>query len=167
MITEQKFNRYSIARLDFEKAAEFATEALQHLPNSIIYEALVFSAVVCYYRPFSSNEKDVNAPATSSLNVKEFSSWTQDEENLHARCKELRNQALAHSEWGHNPTGLDKLNGVISSRPFSLFSAGVDISSLIQLAKRLATVCHHARADYVHQRQHSSDNSPNLQSPLK
>jgi hypothetical protein len=150
MITEQSFNRYSIATIDFMKAAEFATEAQQHSPASLIYEALVFAAVVCYHRPFSSNEKNKNANAASSLTIEEFSSLTQEEMSIHTLSKELRNQALAHSEWEHNPTGLDETNRVISSRPFPIVSAGVNLSSLSKLANKLARECHHVRANYVY-----------------
>ncbi len=149
MITEQEFNRYSIATFDFEKAAEFANEAQQHSPNSLAYEALVFVAVVCYYRPFSPNEKNKNAKAASRLKLEEFSPLTQEEQAIHSKCEELRNQALAHSEWHRNPTGLDS-NGIISSRPFSLVSAGLDFLSLSNLAQRLAIECHYMRSNYIY-----------------
>ena len=151
MITEQEFNRYSISTFDFEKAVEFVTEAQQHSPATLIYEALVFAAIVCYYRPFSPNEKDKNAKATAMLKIEEFSPLTQEEQAIHAKCKELRNQALAHSEWRFNPTGFDYSSAIISSRPFSLVSAGIDLSALSNLARRFAGECHSKRANFVFQ----------------
>jgi hypothetical protein len=48
--SDEGFHRYSISFHDFEKALEFAEEAAQHQPNTITYEALMFAAIVSYYR---------------------------------------------------------------------------------------------------------------------
>ncbi|MBV5271191.1 MAG: hypothetical protein JZU55_16415, partial [Afipia sp.] len=76
-------------------------------PATLAHEALVFTAIVSYYRPFSPNEKNKNAQATSQLKLDDFSPLSHEELGLHEKCKELRNQALAHSEYKHNPTRLD------------------------------------------------------------
>jgi hypothetical protein len=149
MTTEPELNRFSIALFDFEKAVAYAEEALKHLPNTLTHEALVFAAVVCYYRPFSPNEVDKAAPAAAQVKVGGFAPFSPSEQELHERCKNLRNKALAHSEWQHNPTRLDTASGVISSRPFALLSHTHDLRALVKLSQRLANECHDRRARYV------------------
>ncbi len=151
MTTEAAFNRLSIALRDFEQAIAFAEEAQHHSAATLAHEALTFAAIVSYHRPFSPNEKHKNAPATSQLKLVDFSPLSSAESALHEKCKELRNQALAHSEYKHNPTRLDTSLGVIASRPFSLLSHAPNLEALAALARKLADECHHKRADYVRQ----------------
>ena len=149
MTTEAVFNRLSIALRDFEQAIAFAEEAQRHSSATLAHEALIFAAIVSYYRPFSPNEKEKNALATSQLRLEDFSPLSGSESTLHAKCKELRNQALAHSEYKRNPTRLDTSVGVIASRTFSLLSHAPNLEALAALARKLADECHHKRADYV------------------
>ena len=146
---EAKFNRFSISLKDFERAVEFLAEAKKHQINSIIHEALVFAAIVCYYRPFSPNEKDPQAPAASQLSLSDFSPLSTDELAIHEKCKELRNKALAHAEFKYHPTRLDLETRVISSALFSLVGNAPDLTKLTELAQKLITECHNKRADYV------------------
>lgn len=70
---EQEFNRYSIAVVDFEKASECLAEARKRLPNDLVFEALLFMAIITYYRPFSPNEKSKrNLKAKSRLNFEDL-----------------------------------------------------------------------------------------------
>lgn len=149
MTTESEFNRFSIALFDFDKASAYAEEAERHLPTTLPYEALVFAAVVCYYRPFSPNEKDGAAPAATRVKIEDFSPLLPAERDVHETCKRLRNKALAHSEWSHNPTRVNPTSGVISSRPFDLLSHAPDLYALIKLCKRMAEECHGHRANFV------------------
>lgn len=149
MTIDQEFNRYSIACFDWEKASAFATEAQKHLPNTIVFEALLFAAIVCYYRPFSPNEREQNAAAQSQLRIEDFPPLSSKEQSIHENCKTLRNKALAHSEFSFNPTELNAATGVISSKPFALLSQPFDIEGLMQLLSKLQLACHHKRADHV------------------
>ncbi|MBP0713513.1 hypothetical protein ABXK61_09330 [Burkholderia sola] len=155
MITEAKFNRLSIAVRDFEKCIEFAEEAKGHSQSSLAYEAIVFAAIVCYYRPFSPNERGP-AEATSKLELGDFANLTAPETELHEKCKRLRNKAIAHSEYKYNPTRLDTSSGVIASMPFSLAQNEPNLAALSTLARKLAEECHHMRADYVRNRRNSA-----------
>lgn len=152
MTTEAEFNRLSIAVRDFEKAIAYLKEAALQPYGCLAHEALIFAAIVCYFRPFSQNEKDKSSPASSKLDIENFSLITEGELQLHEKCKELRNQALAHSEHRYNPTRLDQSVGVIASRPFSLLSHALDINALVALAEKIANECHHKRGDYVRSR---------------
>jgi hypothetical protein len=145
---EREFNRYSIALFDFTKAQDFLSEARKHPSNSLPFQALLFAAIVCYYRPFSLNEKLDTSPATSNLNISEFGSLLDSEKGIHEECKKLRNKALAHSEYSFNPTGIDPQSKVIVSKPFWLTIDSIDIDGLSKLVDKFITICHHMRADY-------------------
>ena len=93
MIDEGKFHRFSISLKDFEKAKAFLAEARNHQYGGLLHEALVFSAIICYVRPFSINEKDPNAAAASRLTLSDFTPLSPDELRIHKTCKELRNKA--------------------------------------------------------------------------
>ena len=149
MITEREFNRYSIALFDFEQAVAYATETQTHSAATLAHEALLFAAILSYYRPFSPNEKNNNTQAASQLTINNFSPFEPAEKILHEELKELRNKALAHSEFHFNPTRRDPESGIISSRPFSLLSQSLNIEGLIHLSRKLAEECHHKRADHV------------------
>lgn len=149
MVTPEGFNRLSISVRDFEQAIAFAERAAGTAKDDLAYQAFLLAAVVSYYRPFSPNERSQTAKATSSLSIDEFRSLDADELALHEKCKILRNKALAHSEYDMNPTSLDRVSGVISSRPFDLLARGPDPHKLATLATKLANACHHWRADHV------------------
>lgn len=145
--TDKEFNRYSIAVFDFEAALRFARAAEQHVANSVEYEALLFAAIVSYARPFSGNERSKRAAATSRL-ANDFVATKGDDRKLHARCLQLRNQALAHSEHARNPTRL-RASGVAVSRRFSLLTPSFDLTRFIRIADECRHACELARAEYV------------------
>lgn len=150
MATPENFNRLSISVRDFEQAIAFAECAATTSRTDLSWQALLLSAIICYYRPFSPNERGPNAKDTSSLNIADFTMLTAEEAALHEQCKKLRNKVLAHSEYELNPTALDERSGVISSRPFDLLAHGPDPSQLASLATKLVAACHHWRADHIH-----------------
>lgn len=149
VIGEAKFNRFSISLKDFEKSIYFLVEAQKYQIGSVVHEALVFTAIVCYFRPFSQNEKDTNALAASQLSLADFSLLSEGELVVHEKCKELRNKALAHAEFTYHPVHLDAETGLISSALFSLVKNAPNLAELTDLAKRLRAECLDKRADYV------------------
>jgi hypothetical protein len=156
MIDEQKLNRYSISLQDFSKAEGFLAEAKKHEYGGLAHEALVFTAIICYCRPFSPNEKktkagEPEAKASSSLNLDDFSALSPMELNIHERCIELRNKALAHAEFKYHPTSLDMDTGAISSTVFSLVGKVPDLDLLSRLIEALIEQCRNRKADYVFQ----------------
>jgi hypothetical protein len=151
MIDEAKFNRFSISAKDFEKAAEFLAEAKNHQYGGLVHEALVMSAIICYFRPFTENERSSSPPAAKKLDLlSDFPPLSQAENAVHEACKVLRNKALAHSEFLYHPTRLDRDTGVISSALFSLVGAAPDVDSLAALIEKLTLHCQLIRASYVH-----------------
>lgn len=149
MTNEAKFNRFSISLKDFEKSISFLREAKKHPISSIVHEALVFAAIVCFYRPFSPNEKGQKAPAMSHLSLSDFSPLSKDESAIYETCKELRNKALAHSEFKYYPTHLNPDTGMVSSTWFGFIGKGPNLAKLSALIEKLIKQCRNKRADYV------------------
>ena len=146
--TEREFNRWSIAAFDLEAAIRFGNAAQGHPANSVEYEALLFSALVCYARPFSGNERGSDAAASSRLNLDALAKLSASEKRMHEKCTTLRNRALAHSEVAMNPTRL-RVSGVVMSKPFSLLTPPFDLPGFLGLAEKLRFACERRRADYV------------------
>jgi hypothetical protein len=147
---EQEFNRYSISLFDFEKASECVAEARRRPPNDLVFEALLFMAIITYYRPFSPNEKAKHdLKAKSRLNLEDLIDPSDREKEIHSECETLRNKALAHSEFAYYPTSLNRTTRVISSKPFSLFTQECDLDGLAKLLKKLEEACHSRRATYT------------------
>lgn len=149
MIGEVKFNRLSISLKDFEKARDFLVEAKKHPYGSLVHEALVFSAIICYYRPFTCNEKDANSAAAAKLKLSDFSSLLPNELAIHETCKVLRNKALAHAEIKYYPTKLNRETGIISSAIFSLVGNAPNLDELADLISKFIIQCLNKRADYA------------------
>ncbi len=149
MTDEAKFNRFSISLKDFEKAHTFLGEANKHEYGSVVHEALVFAAIICYFRPFTRNEKSRSASAVSQLQLSDFGSLMPEELSIHQKCEELRNKALAHSEFKYHPTRLNLDTGMISSTWFSLVGQVPDLGKLAALIEKHIQQCRNKRADYV------------------
>ncbi|MHB1216652.1 MAG: hypothetical protein ACYC1L_00445 [Alphaproteobacteria bacterium] len=149
-LSEQELNRYSISVRDFEKSKDYVCAARKHPEDSIEREALLFAAIVAYYRPFSPNEKG-DSKASCRLRVKDFGPLTEVESEFHQTCEKLRNKALAHSEFTLNPTKFDRQTEIFSSRSFSLLNENIDLNVFCALLDRFINFCHHRRADFRHQ----------------
>lgn len=159
MRDEAKLNRFSIALRDFEKAEEFLTEARNHSHVPLVHEALVFSAIICYFRPFTNNETSPSSAAAARLELSDFLPLSSDEICIHETCKNLRNKALAHAEVSHYPTRADRETGVISSTIFSLIDKAPGLEALSQLIGNFIRQCHNKRADYVYSLRNTSNHS--------
>ncbi|MBU0602149.1 MAG: hypothetical protein KKD25_07090 [Gammaproteobacteria bacterium] len=158
---ELKFRRYSIAAGDFEEAAKLARQASHHSPDSLEREALLFMAIVVYFRPFSTNERRQEneiPPSAPRLMVKDFAPLSMEEESVHNACKQLRNRVLAHAEFSFYPSSLDPDSGVMSRQRSSLMSPIIEdgvviwpfgLEQFCTLADKLAKECHHWRADHA------------------
>lgn len=148
ILSDEELNRYSIALRDFEKAKEYICAAKKQLPSSLEYEALLFAAIVSYYRPFSPNEKSQSAKATSQLHIKDFGFLNNSQSILHQKYRELRNKALAHSEFELNPTKFNSDRKVFSSQPFSLLNEALDLEVFDSTLTQFIELCHEVRANY-------------------
>jgi hypothetical protein len=149
MMTNELFNRYSISYFDFTKAIQFATETSNFSPSSIAFESLLTSAIITYCRPFSLNERGLEPEAAAKLLIDDFQPLTTVQLDIHKRLVELRNKAIAHSEYQFNPTKFNPKTAIISSMPFSVLNEVLDIGEFILLTKQHIEICHQKRAAHM------------------
>jgi hypothetical protein len=147
--TDKEFHRYTIVLNDFEKALDYLVEAKKQPKCGLAYEALLSMAVICYYLPFSRNEKSATAKAQLSLSIEDMITLSPSEHELHKLCKELRNKAIAHSGYEYNPTDFCEPTEVIMSRQFSIYPYLDNLQILAKLTQRLIDACHASRAPYT------------------
>jgi hypothetical protein len=103
------------------------------------YESLLLSAIIFYARPFSSNERNQDAKATSHVDCQVLDHLNPEEVTLHEKILNLRNKAVAHAEWDYHPTNLSK-DYVITSMPFSIwkyFPGSSDIAAFASLVAKV------------------------------
>jgi len=150
MVDEKKFNRIAISLTDFERAKDFLKESQNHSCGSIAYEALVFTAIVCYFRPFSQNEKDRNSRAAVKLDLSDFQPLTDTEKSVHDQCMDLRNKALAHAEIKYHTTDFDTVTGAVSRTIFTCTGNSPDLHQLSALIDKFIQQCRNRVADYAH-----------------
>lgn len=101
----RQFRRTQISMGDFLMAIRFLKTAPVHATSTTEYEALLMSAVICYARPFSGNEKAAGARATSRLALP---TPKDDDGKLHRRII----RALIDTSIGKPVTvGRQKING--------------------------------------------------------
>jgi len=149
MCDKKGLNRLTISRHDFDKCLKL----LYNLPNqeygSIVYEALLLSAIIFYARPFSCNEKRNDSKAESRVDLAVIDQLNEDERQLHDRLLELRNKAVAHAEWTFHPTGVTD-SKIIQSMPFSIwkdFRGKPEIEAFSRLVEKVLLRTHHVTAD--------------------
>lgn len=148
-ITNKEINRLSISRQDFEQCVRFLKELSKHEYADTPYEALLLSAIVCYARPFSCNEKDKSAKADPRITDNVTDGLSHEDLELHKSILTLRNKAIAHAEWSQHPTGVSE-NGVISSARFSIwkhFHGTDDIERFIRLVSKMLSNADHLTAN--------------------
>ena len=93
----RQFNRAALSRQDFREAREFLKELKPGLTRTQ-EEALLMSAIICYARPFSQNDRDGQSEATSTVQGNPAKILDQSEFDLHTRLLDIRNKAVAHSD---------------------------------------------------------------------
>jgi hypothetical protein len=115
----------------------------------VSHRSIIYANInIYYFRPFSPNEKEPNAAAISKIEIESFTELTTDELQLHERCKEIRNKAVAHAEWIYYPTRLHA-TGVISSRFWNIISDPIDWVAVRSLATQLLKQCNQLRGSFV------------------
>ena len=137
---EKDFNRANISKRDFEAALRFLDE-IKKIPNSTQDEALLISAIIAYCRPFSHNEKD---PKDASVKISSdiiLSDYTEEEKELHDKLIQLRNKAIAHSEYSYNPTKINPKTKIIASRCFSVLTENINLEIFKGLTNKANSNC--------------------------
>ncbi|MCR4303824.1 MAG: hypothetical protein NUV63_06305 [Gallionella sp.] len=146
---QKELYRLNIGKWDLDKAVSLLEVAVKHTSTTVEYEALVTSAIIHYARPFSFNEKEKDAKATSRVPARVIDKFTTDERSLHERILDRRNKAIAHAEWNEFPVGIDLETRVLSSKRYSVYPEFLDAHPFLALAKKLLQRLHNEVADHV------------------
>lgn len=147
--TIKGLNRLTISRHDFEKCLEYLGKLKSQEYGSIIYEALLLTAIVFYARPFSCNEKCKNSKTESRVDLAIIDQLNEEDQQLHGRLLDLRNKAIAHAEWTFYPTGVTE-SKIIQSMPFSVwneFRGSMEIEAFSRLVEKVLLRAHHVTGD--------------------
>jgi hypothetical protein len=146
--TKRRFNRTHISRRDFAKAIAFIDAAANHVINTPEYEALLLSAIICYARPFSGNERGNPAPSDTKLIVDVEGLFGEDFK-LHKRMIEVRNKAVAHAEFAYYPVQLLATDSdpdigrgfASSSQSWHVLNEHIDLIAFRRVAEALHQKC--------------------------
>lgn len=117
----QEFHRLMISRGDFEDCLRYLKYRKTFRYASVAGEALISSALICYARPFSNNERG-SKEASSRVPNWILNPLSASEELLHRKLIDVRNKAVAHAEWASFPVRIRK-SGVVAFKRFSLLTA--------------------------------------------
>lgn len=146
--TAKKFKRTHLSSVDFEQAERFIAAAQAQPVASIEHEALLLTAIICYARPFSGNERDRNAAASSDL-APEIVVLKPDDRELHDRILTLRNKAVAHAESKYNPMEFVPIQrsfqgsqGIaMTTRPWQVVEENLDLNRFSRIASEMRQAC--------------------------
>jgi hypothetical protein len=97
-IVDQEFNRTFISKVDMERCISFAIAAASQT-EAVIQRGLVTAAIISYARPFSENRS--HDKAVSKIKFRNIG-FTEEELKLHKKICNLRNKAIAHSDYEMN-----------------------------------------------------------------
>lgn len=109
---QKRFRRSHISADDFDRAIEFIREAQNHQPKSLIYDALLISAIIYYARPFGPNEHRKNRDPLSESSIDDTLTGFEDpnEQKLHNEIVILRNKVVAHAEYAPGKYSIDQMS---------------------------------------------------------
>ncbi len=156
--TKKALSRLYIAKWDIKKAIEFLETAEKYAPTSIEYEALIMGAIIHYTRPFSCNEKSLNANALARVPLAVIEGYSSDEHELHKRLIDRRNRAIAHAEWSEFPTEIDRETKSLGIQRYSVYPEFLDPKPLIALSRKLSIRLHNMVTDHIHKSGQKPDN---------
>ena len=100
---QKQFNRVQISSKDFEEALDYLDQ-IGKVDSAPINRALLVAAIITYSRPFTSNDKGKAEEASGKLPIDPKKTVNPNAYSLHNKILKLRNEAVAHSEYGRNPS---------------------------------------------------------------
>lgn len=124
---QRQLNRVHISKRDFEETADYVNSYNKNYSDTI-KRALLSAAIIAYARPFKGNKgpKDRSIPTLPKGWLKNLDN---EHRKLHRRILDLRDKAVAHSEYGLKPTSPTVCDsGVVvqCSRPFDILAEDLD-----------------------------------------
>lgn len=133
---DRQFNRVYISVKDMDQSVEFATAA-ERVSDPIVQRALLTATIVSYARPFSANRTH---PSAVVQPPSVLGNLTEEERTLHERLCEIRNKAIAHSDFEMNPSRPVEYRDtgfLVASRLYDPLSESLNIPAIRALAEKL------------------------------
>lgn len=145
---DKQFNRTRISINDFEQARKYleflSTADLSQL--DILRSSLLVAAIISYARPFSDNNAHEKAAGKLKVSKKEIRTLVGKQGlELHEKVLDLRNRAVAHSEYEMNPIKrVEKTAGeqgfVLQSRFFNILGEKIDPNLFLELSRKMESL---------------------------
>ena len=144
---QKQFNRINISIKDLDQAIKYLKRFNEIPSDSKDFEvrsAFLVAAIISYIRPFTNNYDNAFATGkqeyVKSEQTEIIEMTNQRVFDYHKKIKDLRNKAIAHSDYKKNPTQRIKEhsteNGFLTiSYPFNILSVDLDTSIFLQLAE--------------------------------
>lgn len=156
---EKQFNRTNISIKDLEQTIKYL-ERLNKIPvdsdDFSVRSALLIAAIISYSRPFSNNSEHDLATGKQKFTGKEVKNLKKEiGESVityHDKILNLRNTAIAHSEYINNPTQrvneYSTGNGfLIKSRSFDILSVDLNTSIFLKLTEQVKKIFENKLSD--------------------
>lgn len=131
---EKQYNRYSISVDDFIEAREYLESYDEAMPE-LIRRALLSSAIVAYWRPFSGNRG--HGEALDNLPNHVLKELHSDLKELHKKIGVLRNEIVAHSDFKAKSVTRQP-GGTALAKPCDILWENVDLEGFIRLVNHVA-----------------------------
>ena len=143
---ESKFNRTNLSKIDLSEAHTYLHE-LSNADSPNLRRAALTAAIVAYARPFKKNHDGGMGRAEAKLHANLELLLTPEEQALHNRIIDLRDRAVAHSDYSLKPTF--RVQGEVSPESgyvtltvrFDLLDSEIDIEGFKRLARKLERHC--------------------------
>jgi hypothetical protein len=145
--------RVMISIGDYHDTEQFLKATIGMVERDVV-EALLRSAIICYARPYSANERDAGAAAESNLKGVIDPQDVLTEPvllDLHKQIIRLRNKVVAHSEAEFNPAnfadrtshGRDpNIPGVcFETSRWHALGEKIDVGHFEQMARKMRWAC--------------------------
>jgi hypothetical protein len=128
---------------DFKEAGQYLT-VIETAEDDVVRRGLLTAAIVAYYRPFTNSDEGSAGNATSRLSVNIEKLLNQDEQDMHAVLKALRNEVIAHTAYDRKPVERKEglLSGVTMCGPeFDLLAEKLDLPLFQKMCRVLGGHC--------------------------
>ena len=136
-----QFRRFHLSERDFKEADEYLISAQQR-HSLVVRRALLTAATIAYSRPFTKNEQGDEVWATSKIALKLSKILTDTEHGLHEQLLNIRNKALAHSEFSLRPHDLritSEHGYAVSGTHFDIVDECMDTNTFQVICRKLAS----------------------------
>jgi hypothetical protein len=158
-------NRYHLSKKDCDAALKYlhaCVELKKHDEESgknhysCHQEGLLIAAIISYSRPFKSSRSKSSAAPSITVDLLQVFNGIEDHVRLHNRIIELRDKAVAHSDWEFHHTKLIESSSEISPvhRKSSVvhISTEIDLEMFVRIADimTLHCACRYHAIDHQH-----------------